>query len=158
MSGALTGNDEQKEEKCINRHLMTRLGKGLDKAYKSTGATSLAQFCDTYDVPCTWITAIMRNESEPKWMRNLRNVKRASGFSWDDILGGSSSSERVKQLERAMDTSTRRVDELCTENEKLRKLALDLYYLSDTYFEDRELYWWKPYEQRMRDLGIEVDE
>jgi len=50
------------------------------------------------------------------------------------------------------------VKRLYDENAKLRGLVRDLYYLSDTYFEDRELYWWKPYEQRMRDLGIEVDE
>jgi len=43
------------------------------------------------------------------------------------------------------------------EADELRELVRDLYYLSDTYFEDRELYWWKPYEQRMRELGIEVD-
>lgn len=50
------------------------------------------------------------------------------------------------------------LQEALAENDKLRKLVLDLYRLSDTYFEDRELYWWKPYEQRMRELGIEVDE
>lgn len=47
------------------------------------------------------------------------------------------------------------VDQLQAENAKLRELVRDLYYLSDTYFEDRELYWWKPYEQRMRELGVE---
>lgn len=33
----------------------------------------------------------------------------------------------IRQLEKALNTSTRRVDELCMENEKLRGLVRDMY-------------------------------
>lgn len=81
----MIGNED---ESSINQHLMTRLGKGLDNAYKATGAITLAQFCDSYSIPYTWMSTILHSEFEPKWTRNLRAVKKASGLSWDDILGG----------------------------------------------------------------------
>lgn len=35
--------------------------------------------------------------------------------------------QSIRQLEKALDVSTKRVDELCMENEKLRGLVLTLY-------------------------------
>lgn len=80
--------DQIAEELNVNKHLMTRLGKGLAHAYKSTGATTLAQFCSAYGVGYSWMSGNIRKEFEPQWMRQLRSVKKASGLSWDDILGG----------------------------------------------------------------------
>lgn len=59
-----------------------------------------------------------------------------------------------KQLERALDASTSRVDELCVENEKLRRLVQRLYGFSfDEYPDGTEL----NFADELRELGIEVD-
>lgn len=39
-------------------------------------------------------------------------------------MSGDANLQHINQLERALDTSTRRVDELCAENEKLRELCV----------------------------------
>lgn len=75
------------DEAPIKRHLMTRLGKGLERAYKNTGAITLKQFCDSFNVGYAWMCTHIHSEFEPRWMRYLRAVKRASGMSWEDILG-----------------------------------------------------------------------
>ena len=44
-----------------------------------------------------------------------------------------------------------------SENAKLRELVKDLYDIADTYMEEREPFWWEPFDRRMGELGIEVD-
>lgn len=76
-----------KEEVDIPRHMMTRLGIGLERAYKSTGAINMADFCSAAGISVYWMYNNFRRETEPMWMRNLRAIKRTSGLSWEDILG-----------------------------------------------------------------------
>lgn len=74
-------------ERDLAHPMITRLGKGLQKAYKSTPARSVSEFCSASGVGYSWMQDIIRSESEPKWMQYLRAVKRTSGLSWEDILG-----------------------------------------------------------------------
>lgn len=67
--------------------------------------------------------------------------------------------QRINQLERALDASTARVDELCKENEKLRGLVRDMHETIEA-----QNTWWdasakdsKRYADRMRELGVEVE-
>lgn len=66
---------------------MTRLAKGLERAYKLSGAPTMADFCVAAGVSYNWFCNHMRSDREPMWMRYLRAVKRASGLTWDEILG-----------------------------------------------------------------------
>ena len=54
----------------------------------------------------------------------------------------------IRQLEKALDVSTKRVDELCTENEKLRGLVWDMWLDLDVPQLDSE-----EYRRRMHELG-----
>lgn len=81
--------------------------------------------------------------------------------------------ESVRRLERALDASTRRVDELCRENERLRKLVRDMHkalfslnldHCQACPREDACVFMHRPFdcgecafERDMRELGIEVD-
>ncbi len=67
--------------------VITRLGHGLNKAVAMSGARSIAEFCDAAGVSYNWFCNHMRSDHEPMWMRYLRAVKRASGLTWDEILG-----------------------------------------------------------------------
>lgn len=71
----------------VNRKVMTRLGKGLRNAYIHTEAPTISDFCSAAGVSYHWMCNYIRADDEPTWMKNLRAVKRASGVSWDDILG-----------------------------------------------------------------------
>ena len=78
-----------------------------------------------------------------------------------DEWNSSNMFEPARMCREAADTIWELRDDLQranTENARLRELVRNLYYLSDTYIEEREPFWWKPYEQRMRELGIEVGE
>lgn len=63
--------------------------------------------------------------------------------------------EHVRQLERALEASTSRVDELCAENEKLRRLIRDMWL--DMQKQLTPL-WLGEYEQRMHLFGIEISD
>lgn len=64
------------------------------------------------------------------------------------LLGGEMTMQSIRQLEKALNASTRRVDELCTENEKLRGLVWDMWLDLDVPQLDSE-----EYRRRMRELG-----
>ena len=68
--------------------------------------------------------------------------------------------ESVRRLERALDASTRRVDELCMENEKLRELVrFIMHQCNDSNPRCDECIGWNDGEcvalLRMRELGVE---
>lgn len=62
--------------------------------------------------------------------------------------------EYVRRLEKALDASTRRVDELCRENEKLRELVRDLYPFA---LGRAAKPWLAIRRDRIRELGVDDD-
>lgn len=66
---------------------MTRLARGLERAYKLSGAPTMADFCAAADISYHWFRSHLARESEPMWLRYLRHVKRVTGLTWDEILG-----------------------------------------------------------------------
>ena len=65
----------------------SRLGKGLRDAAAKSGAPHWTDFCQHAGISYHWFCRYARSPEEPMWMRNLRAVKRASGCSWDEMLG-----------------------------------------------------------------------
>ena len=66
---------------------LSRLAKGLRRAYAMSGAPTVADFATAAGVSYSWLIENMRKEDEPLWLRTLRAVKRATGLTWDEILG-----------------------------------------------------------------------
>lgn len=66
---------------------LTRLARGLERAYKLSGAPTMADFCAAADISYHWFRSHLARESEPMWLRYLRHVKRVTGLTWDEILG-----------------------------------------------------------------------
>ena len=65
----------------------TRLGKGLYMAYAETSMPSMREFCDFANISYSRMQTLIQEDSEPRLITFLRAVKRASGKSWDEILG-----------------------------------------------------------------------
>lgn len=65
----------------------TRLGKGLYMAFAETSMPSMKEFCDFANISYSRMQTLIQADSEPRLVTFLRAVKRASGKSWDEILG-----------------------------------------------------------------------
>lgn len=67
---------------------MTPLASALTRLYKTSGHTSLQDWClalgARYDTVRRWLSADM----EPHWLRTLRTIKRRTGATWAELLDG----------------------------------------------------------------------
>ena len=66
---------------------LSRLAKGLRRAYAMSGAPTVADFAAAVGVSYSWLVENMKREDEPLWLRTLRAIRRATGLTWDEILG-----------------------------------------------------------------------
>lgn len=96
MAKAMRGMAEALTRNALNDNATTegglmaqlsRLAKGLRRAYAMSGAPTVADFAAAAGVSYSWLTDNMRREDDPLWLRTLRAVKRATGLTWDEILG-----------------------------------------------------------------------
>ena len=69
------------------------------------------------------------------------------------LLGVEMMMQSIRQLEKALNASTRRVDELGMENEKLRGLVRDLWWQLLNAYDYKEV---DDFADRMHELGIVV--
>ena len=66
--------------------------------------------------------------------------------------------QRAERLHWHMYDSCEGIREHAERIVALEELVGELYEIADTYPEEREDFWWKPFEERMAALGIEARE
>ncbi len=66
----------------------TTLGGRLERLYRLSGHVSMRDFCEVAGISYYWFRDCLGRPEEPQWMRSLRAFKRATGATWDEILGG----------------------------------------------------------------------
>lgn len=65
----------------------TRLAEGVHRAVAMSGAPSRAEFARVAGVSQGRLDTWSKDDTEPAWLRDLRRVKRASGLTWEELLG-----------------------------------------------------------------------